>query len=617
MADITLTDSAHSSYLVQELVALRSAGELFDYVIKGTKESFHFHSLVLALVSPVFRAMLRSAMSEAAKKEATFPSIPDNIMVKIIDYAYNGTCSFSRDHLMDLIKAAHYLQMSKLQKMCEDQIQTVLQPTDCISWLQQANKLHLTGIIPTVQKMMQTSYYEISSTIGFKKLEKLELLQYLTDVRKHGTCSDDLLNGALEWIKYDAHNRLEHMEDVLSVVQIGKCSDTFLSKMLDDNAELFDKKQAMYKVMLSEVVREPKCTLLGEVETIIIMGGQSESDGPNTACWILQNDEMVNFSDIKGDATLNSGQSACQIPGGVMLTGGTRSTSCLIFALALKMWVKEQSLKVVRYDHASCYSNGKVFLIGGRIGGWMSDARTSSVDFMDLEKKTWCSGPSVPIAKTLLKVISFKSSMFVLYSKECNFYCLDEEKMSWLTKAPIPSESYGASLAASDDKIFAAGGEHNINNMYTPATDVWCRLTGPSLQERHGALVHHQQKLYLFPGCKRDENLIDVEEYDISTGRWSLSKWKMPTPLWLHGAFLVDVPKWAKMSLLLRNKWTWCCFVDCVFFCVYDIIMCCFSLKFTRCFVSLFVNRCVWQILNICHLIEPAFQEQIAQSCDS
>ena len=539
MADITVTNSAHSSHLAQELIALRSAGELFDYVIKGTKESFHFHSLVLALVSPVFRAMLRSEMGESAKKEATFPSITDNIVAKIIDYAYNGTISFSPDHLMDLIKAAHYLQMSKLLKMCEEHILTVLRPANCIAWLHQADKLHLTAIMPKLHKMMQTSYSEISSTTDFKMLAKQELLQYLTDVREHGTCSDDLLNGALEWIKHDTNNRLEHIEDVLSVVQIGKCSDTFLSKMLDDNAELFDKKQSMYKVMLSEVVRKPKCNLLGEVETIIIMGGQSRSDDPNTACWILQNDEMVKFSEPKSDVIIEPGQSVCQIPGGMMLTGGRNSDVCLIFVLAMKMWVKEQPLKAARHDHSSCCSNGKVFLMGGMVSG----AQTSSVDFMDLEKKTWCSGPSLTIAETLLKVTSLKSAMFVLDSWQWSFYCLDDETMSWLTKAPIPSKSYGCSLAASEDKIFAAGGNGNITYMYTPATDIWCHLTGPSLQERHGALVHHQQKLYLFPGCKRDKNLIDVEEYDISTGRWSLSKWKMPTPLWLHGAFLVDVPK--------------------------------------------------------------------------
>ena len=49
MGDITVTDTGHSSHLVDELVTMRNNGEMFDYVIKGTKESFSIHSLVLAL----------------------------------------------------------------------------------------------------------------------------------------------------------------------------------------------------------------------------------------------------------------------------------------------------------------------------------------------------------------------------------------------------------------------------------------------------------------------------------------------------------------------------------------------------------------------------------------
>ena len=341
MDDITLRDSAHPSHLVEELVSLRSAGELFDYVIKGNDKSFHIHSLVLALVSPMFRAMLRSKMDEAAKKEATFPSIPDHIMAKIIDYAYNGTCSFSRAHLMDLVKSAHYLQMSKLLKMCEEQTSTALRPTNCIPWLQIANKLQLTAIVPKIQKMMHTLYNEIITTTDFKQMEKAELLQYLTDVREHGTCSDDLLNGALIWVKHDAHNRLTQLEDLLSEVQLSKCSGTVLSKILDDYADLFDKQQSMYKLILSEVLRKLKAPrdLLDNGKTIIIGGGQSTSYFGNHARWILQDDEMVKYSELKIDVALKTGQSACQIPGGLMLTGGNSSDVCVIFVLSMKMWV--------------------------------------------------------------------------------------------------------------------------------------------------------------------------------------------------------------------------------------------------------------------------------------
>ena len=543
MGDITVTDSAHPSHLVEELVALRSAGELFDYVIKGTKESFHFHSLVLALVSPVFRAMLRSKMGESAKKEVTFPIIPDNTMAKIIDYAYNGTCSFLQDHLMDLVKAAHYLQMSKLLEMCEEHIPTVLRPTNCIPWLQLADKLHLTDIMPIVHKMMQASYHEIITTTDFKQLEKPELLQYLTDVREHDACNDDVLNGALIWVNHDSKNRLEDMEDLLSEVQISKCSEKVLSKMIDDFADLFNKQQSIYRMILSEVLRKPKArgNLDDDGKTIIIIGGQSFSNIPNTACWTLQNDQMVKISEFNTDVTLTCYHSICQIPGGLMVTGGENSDLCVIFVFSMKMWVKQQSLLTTRVWHASCFCNNKVFLMGGWIGN--NFRSSSSVDFMDMDKKTWSKAAKLPEADSLLKVVNFKSTLFVLYSHMCNFYQLDRDEKSWLQKAALPSSSNGCSLAASDDKIFAAGGAENINYMYTPTTDSRCQLTCPSLRDQHGALVHHKQIFYLFPGCERNETLTNVKEYDISADKWSLTKWKMPTPLWLHGAFLVDLPK--------------------------------------------------------------------------
>ena len=129
------------------------------------------------------------------------------------------------------------------------------------------------------------------------------------------------------------------MEDLLSVVQINKCSDVFVSKMLNDNADLFDMQHSMYK-LFSEFVKKAKQNLLGDVQTIILGGGQSISGVLNTACWILQNDDMVKYSDLDINVTVNHGHSVCKIPGGIMLTGGRDSNLCVIFVFSMKMWVK-------------------------------------------------------------------------------------------------------------------------------------------------------------------------------------------------------------------------------------------------------------------------------------
>ena len=217
MSEITVTDPAHSTHLLEELVSMRAAGELFDYVIKGCETSFYIHSIVLAAMSPVFRALLRADIDEG-----TFPSIPDDIMAKVIDYAYTGTCTFSEYELMNLIKAAHYLQMPKLLKLCETKITAVLEPNNCFSWLRLSERFQITTAVPQIQHMMRMVYRKIISTEEFKGVEISELLQYLSDVRDHGTSSDDLLRGVLQWVKHDKVNRATHMQGLFMMVPIGE-----------------------------------------------------------------------------------------------------------------------------------------------------------------------------------------------------------------------------------------------------------------------------------------------------------------------------------------------------------------------------------------------------------
>ena len=537
-----MTDTAHSSHLVDELVTMRNSGEMFDYVIKGSKESFRIHSLVLATMSPVFRAMMRSDTAESSKKEATFPTIPDVIMSKVIDYAYLGTCTFTRLQLVDLIKASHYFQMVKLLKLCEEQIIAVLGPNNCFSWFNLADQLQLTAALPKIQKMMRTAYRDIIASEEFKLLEVPELVQYLEDVREHDTCSDDLLRGVLEWVTHDEPNRSMNAQELFTLISFGKCSENAILKMMTEHAELLDMQMEVYKLMLSDVLNNVKPKFqLGKDKTVIILGGQTIQDVPNSTSWILREEQFEKYCDMSTGCVINDFHSLCKVPHGMMLTGGDDSDTCLLFVLPMKIWVKQQSMPSKRRNHGSGYTCGKVFVISGLREGVAGYTR--SVDVMDFEKQTWYQGPALPTGGNLPKVVPYKSTMFVLFSKERCLYQLNTEAMSWLTKTPLPKASFGCCVASAEEKIFGAGGDNNINYMYTPETDVWCRLTGPSLMERQGALVYFQEKLYLFAGCRKDAQLTDVEEYDIKSDMCVLAKWKFPTPLMLFSAFLVDTPQ--------------------------------------------------------------------------
>ena len=314
-------------------------------------------------------------------------------------------------------------------------------------------------------------------------------------------------------------------------------------KTMEEHAGLFDKQQNVYKLLLSEVLKNQISQMLGKGKTVIILGGMSYSNLANTDCWMLQDDKIIPFSQVSKDFEVKPFHSVCQIPDGLMITGREDTDMCLVFRVSLKSWVKEKPLPALRKWHTSCFNSGKVFVIDGYDVGMNF---TCAVDILDLKSRpsTWSNGANFPQMCESPKAVSLNKSLYVLLSDTCKLYQLDTNKMPWSEKSPLPQASYGCSLAASGGRIFAAGGDNRINCMYIPTTKTWCCLTGPTLNERHGSLVCYQQKRYLFGGCNLDnQELTDVEEYNIVADKWSLTKWKLPTPLCLFGAFLMDSPQ--------------------------------------------------------------------------
>ena len=390
-----------------------------------------------------------------------------------------------------------------------------------------------------VLTIIRNSFRQVIEAEEFKVLSMPELEQYLDDLRDLGVCSDDLLRGVIQWIEYDTGNRSVHMPAMFTMVPVGKCNQRFILEMMEENSELLDLQEHMYKLMLTDVLHKVMPKAIGEEKTVLILGGETSDKSLNPHGWILQEDKLVDYCNIDEECGIKPYHSVCPIPGGLLLTGGVDTDTCVIFYFSDKRWVAQQPMLTARHRHCSGYVNGKVFVICGKV----LDDVVDYVDSMNLEQNLWTREQSVLMAARFPKVIPFKASLFVLVTSKCNMFQLDTDDMIWRAKSPLPQSSYGCSLAASDDRIYAAGGDNNITCVYIPTSDTWCQLTGPSIAERQGSMVYYQKKLYLFGGCRRDEDMTDVEEYDISGDRWSLTQWKLPAPLYLHCACIVDVLK--------------------------------------------------------------------------
>ena len=194
----------------------------FNLTVKGV--ALPCHKLTLAVHSPVFHAMLRCDMSEAAKQSFSLDHVPLEIVRKILKFMYVGEISFDTEHLIDLLKASDYLQMEVLKEMCIGEVSGVLEPDNVISWLEVATKLDLAHISSMCIKIMVSNFAEVSSQQEFLALESTEIQQYFTEIMNiHDIDHDCVLYLIMSWADHDPQNRLTNLENLLHIVELTSC----------------------------------------------------------------------------------------------------------------------------------------------------------------------------------------------------------------------------------------------------------------------------------------------------------------------------------------------------------------------------------------------------------
>ncbi len=107
---------------------------------------------------------------------------------------------------------------------------------------------------------------------------------------------------------------------------------------------------------------------------------------------------------------------------------------------------------------------------------------------------------------------------------------------SWVTRASMPTNSYGGQAVGVDGKIYVIGGysgglSYSANNVYDPSTDNWTSLTPIPKGSITDSLVAYQNKIYSIGANS-------TEVYDIATDSWEA---KTPMPIGITGlANIVD-----------------------------------------------------------------------------
>ena len=527
--------------LADEVMKLRGEKSFMDFKIHTKDDEFSCAKFIMAAQSPMLRAMLTSDTAEVAKQEIRLDHIHKDIIQIILDYMYCEDVRFYKDHLMDLIAAADYLQMTELKQMGLDEVPDILEPGNVISWWKEASKMNYISIKEQCEVMMAAKFEEISEQIDFLNLDLNDLNHYILDICSDTVNSDDTLDILIRWVSHD-EERITFLEDLLATVQSSKCSEERIHIVVKTHEALFDKVPMAYKLLLqtsADATTETSETL---TDSVVVVGGQ-QGDEASEVCWKVNNSaEIVQLCDIPGD-DLGINASVCMAPQGFVVTGGSGSSMCIIFMASTRSWIRLPDMLTTRRCHGTICIHQVLYVLGGCVGIGSDDSEPStSVDSLAMERGVWVNGPGLPQSVKFPKVSNLGDRVYLLDQTSSQLVCLDIDKKAWRSLSPLPvkGDCRGVSMASAREWLFVAGGLCKICSWYKPETNTWCMGQQPLKQHKYGALAYNNDKILLLGGSYMG-GTDEVEEYDIDENKWSVCSYKMPEKLYRHHAVVLSM----------------------------------------------------------------------------
>jgi len=211
-------------------------------------------------------------------------------------------------------------------------------------------------------------------------------------------------------------------------------------------------------------------------------------------------------------------------------------------------WTKKADMPTARARLSTSVVDGKIYAIGGLLGGW---ALAATVEEYDAATDKWTKKADMSIQRFGLSASVVNGKIYAIGGHDGQRYLstveeYDPKMDKWTRKANMLTPRGFLSTSVVNGNIYAIGGQNNASGAlstveeYDPATDTWKKkadmLTGrfdPSTSVVNG-------KIYAIGGGDVVAvGLSAVEEYDPATDTWA-KKADMPTGRFILSTSVVN-----------------------------------------------------------------------------
>ena len=134
----TQTNDECQKQVINHLDNLFTEKNFSDLEVTCDEEVFYCHRLILSARSPVFSAMFQADMIENRSKKVNIRDVKKSVFSEVLRFIYTGKVSSDesfKNQVREILIAADMYQLDLLKKLCEAQLVSTLDATNCLELL--------------------------------------------------------------------------------------------------------------------------------------------------------------------------------------------------------------------------------------------------------------------------------------------------------------------------------------------------------------------------------------------------------------------------------------------------------------------------------------------------
>ncbi|XP_014390722.1 PREDICTED: kelch repeat and BTB domain-containing protein 8 isoform X5 [Myotis brandtii] len=236
-------DPAHACSVLKQLRTMYEEGQLTDIVVEVDRgKAFSCHRNVLAAISPYFRSMFTSGLTESSQKEVRIVGVEAESMELVLKYAYTSRVVLTEANVQALFTAASIFQIPSIQDQCAKYMISHLDPQNSIGVFIFADHYGHQELGYRSKEYIRKKFLCVTKEQEFLQLTKDQLISILDSDDLNVDREEHVYESIVRWFEYEQNEREVHLPEIFAkCIRFPLMEDTFIEKIPPQFAQAIAK----------------------------------------------------------------------------------------------------------------------------------------------------------------------------------------------------------------------------------------------------------------------------------------------------------------------------------------------------------------------------------------